>query len=148
MSREGERTIAIGGNFIGNAFGLGSNVINISGDNYGVVGGMLSNCIDMIQKEASEERRSLLEDLQADVRKLIDKLPADKQDEAPQVAEDLEMLVKQATSEKPNRKRYTFSAEGLLDASKWVKDFAGNISGPILSLGKAIWPDFKLPGSN
>jgi hypothetical protein len=39
------------------------------------------------------------------------------------------------------------SAEGLLEASKWVKDFAGNIAGTIATLGKFIWPDFLLPVS-
>jgi hypothetical protein len=56
------------------------------------------------------------------------------------------MLVKQATSEKPNRKWYSLSAEGLLDAATWVKDFTGNIGGTILNLGKLLWPDFRLPG--
>jgi hypothetical protein len=144
MPREGEKTIAIGGSFVGNAFGAGSSVVN----NNVQVGSTLSNCINMIGNETSEKRRTLLEDLQEDVEKLIDKLPADKRGEAPQVAESLEMLVKQATSERPNRKWYSLSAEGLLEASKWVKDFAGNIADPILSLGKSLWPDFKLPESN
>jgi internalin A len=81
------------------------------------------------------------------VQKLIDSLPEDKKDVASQVAENLEMLVKQATSEKPNRKWYSISAEGLVEASKYVKDFTGNIAGTIKSLGKAIWPDFLLPES-
>jgi len=49
------------------------------------------------------------------------------------------MLVKQATSEKPNRKWYSVSAEGLLEASKWVKDFSGNIAGTVGQLEKLIW---------
>jgi hypothetical protein len=86
-----------------------------------------------------------LEAVNRDVQKLIESVPADKKEE---VAENLEMLLKQAASGKRNRKWYSVSAEGLLEASKWVKDFTGNISGTILKLGKALWPDFKLPGSN
>jgi hypothetical protein len=59
---------------------------------------------------------------------------------------NVEIIVKQATSEKPNRKWYSVSAEGLLDAAKWVKGFSGNIGGTILNLGKLLWPDFRLPG--
>ena len=145
MSREGEKTIAIGGSFVGNAFGIGSSVINIGGDNYGQVGQTLTNCTNMIEQESSSERRTWLEDLQRNVRRLIEQLPADKKDEAPQIADNLEILVKQATSEKPNRKWYSVSAEGLLDAAKWVRDFTGNIGGTIKNLGQAIWPDFQLP---
>jgi internalin A len=144
----GEYIVGIGGSSIGNAFGAGSNVINIGGDNYGQVGVTLTNCINMILKEPSDGRRALLEALNRDVRRLIENLPADKQDAGPEVAENLEMLVKQATSEKPNRKWYSLSADGLLEASKWVQDFTGRIGGTLLTLGKAIWPDFEMPESN
>jgi hypothetical protein len=55
------------------------------------------------------------------------------------------MLVKQATNKKPDRKWYSLSAEGLLEASKFVKDFSGNIAGTVGQLGKLLWPDFSLP---
>jgi len=121
---------------------IGGNVVNSQ------VGQTLTNCTNKIHNQAPGERKDLLEALDRDVRDLIARLPADKTDEAPEIAKNLKLLVEEATSAKPNRKWYSVSAEGLLDASKWVKDFAGNISGPILSLGKAIWPDFKLPESN
>lgn len=55
-------------------------------------------------------------------------------------------LVKEATSSSPDRKWYSVSAEGLLEASKWVKDFTGNIVGILINLGKKMWgADFKLP---
>ena len=38
------------------------------------------------------------------------------------------------------------SAEGLLEASKFVQDFSGNIAGTLGNLGKTLWPDFHLPG--
>lgn len=111
------------------------------------VGQTLTNCNNMVNQQPKGERRNLLEKLQQEVKKLIEHLPVDKQEEAPQVAENLEMLTKQATSEKPNRKWYSVSAEGLLEASKWTKDMAGNIGETIKTLGKSLWPDFLLPGS-
>ena len=77
---------------------------------------------------------------------LIKNLPADKSKEAQKVADKLEVVVKQATSEEPDREWYSLSAKGLLEASKWVKDFTGNIGGTLLNLGKKLWSDFVLPG--
>lgn len=125
------QNIHIGGNAQGNAFGDGSRVTNINSFNH---------CAD----PAAAERELAV--LKTQVAELVAKLPADKKDEAPQVAENLEMLVKQATSDKPNRKWYSLSAEGLLEASAFVKNFTGNIAGTIGNLGKAIWGDFTLPG--
>jgi len=113
--------------------------------NFGQIAEVMTNCTNMIQMQPSEERRAWLEELQRDAKKLIESLPADKKDEAPKVAKNLELLVKEATSDKPDRKWYSVSAEGLLEASNYVKDFTGNIAGTIKSLGKAIWPDFHLP---
>ena len=60
---------------------------------------------------------------------------------APQVAENLEMPVSQATNPKPNRKWISLPAEGLLEASNWVKDFTGNIAGTVSQLGRLLWPE-------
>jgi len=105
----------------------------------------LTNSTNMVQQQPAGTKKDLLDQLRRDVEALISHLPADKADEAPQVAEDLEMLVKQATSDKPNRKWYSVSAEGLLEASKWVNNFSGNILGTVGQLGKLIWPDFSPP---
>ena len=110
-------------------------------DNYGQAGQTLTNCTNMIQQQAPGERKDLLEELANQVQQLIAALPADKQEETPHVVENLEMLVKQATSAKPNRKWYSVSSEGLLEASKWVKDYSGNIAGTITNLGKLLWPE-------
>jgi len=99
----------------------------------------------MVLQQPPGEKKHLLDQLRRDVEAMISHLPADKADEAPQVAENLEMLVKQATSDKPNRKWYSVSAEGLLEASKWTKDFGGNIIGTVGQLGKLMWPDFSPP---
>ena len=110
-------------------------------DNYGQAGQTLTNCTNMIQQQAPGERKNLLEELVKQVQQLIAALPAEKQEETPQLAENLELLVKQATSAKPNRKWYSVSSEGLLEASTWVKDYSGNIAGTIKNLGKLLWPD-------
>ena len=110
-------------------------------DNYGQAGQTLTNCTNMIQQQAPGERKSLLEELVKQVQQLIAALPAEKQEETPQLVESLELLVKQATSAKPNRKWYSVSSEGLLEASAWVKDYSGNIAGTIMKLGKLLWPE-------
>lgn len=124
---------------IDRSINIGGNVTN------SMVGQTLTNCINRIQLQAPSARKELLEKLSSDVKKLIEQLPAEKTDEAPQIVENLEMVVKQATSEKPNRKWYSVSAEGLLDAARWVRDFTGNIGGTILNLGKSLWPDYQTP---
>ena len=111
---------------------IGGNVINSQ------VGQTLTNCTNMIQQQAPGERKDLLESLQEEVRQLIAALPAEKHAEAPHVAENLEMVVKQATSEKPNPKWYSVSTEGLLEATTWVKNYGGNIAGTLTSLGKLL----------
>ena len=109
------------------------------------VGQTLTNCTNMIQQQAPGERKELLERIDREVNELIAKLPKDKQEEA---AEDLAKMVKGATMEPPNRRWYSMSAEGLLEASKFVRDFAGNIVGTVGTLGKLLWPDFSLPGQD
>ncbi len=117
---------------------IGGNVTNSQ------VGQTLINCTNMANQQPAGPRQELVETLNRDAQKLIETLPEDKKDEA---AENLEMLLKQATGKKPNRDWYSLSAKGLLEAATWVKDFSGNIGASVLDLGKLIWPDFKLPGA-
>lgn len=120
--------------------------INIGGDvTNSQVGQTLTNCTNLILEQMPGEQKDLLEELAKQVRELIAALPARKQEDAPQIAENLEMVVKQVTSPKPQRKWYDLSAGGLVEASKFVKDFSGNIAGTLTSLGKSLWPDFTLP---
>ncbi len=111
---------------------------HIGRDNYGQVGQTLTNCTNMIQQQAPGELKSQLEELDQQVRQLISQLPEEKKPEAKAIEEDLEMVIKQATSEKPNRKWYEVSSKGLLDASKYVKDFTGNIAGTLKNLGALV----------
>lgn len=128
-----------------NKAGWSDNRIHIGGDVVNSqVGQVLTNCTNMVQQQAPGERRDLLEKLNREGRELIDQLPADQKGVA---AENLEMLVKQATHPKPNRKWYSLSAEGLLEAAKWAKDFTGNIVDTVKTLGKSLWPDFSLSES-
>lgn len=101
----------------------------------------------MVQQRAPGPRKNLLEALTRDVHKLIESLPEDKIKEAPKVADKLETLIKQTSSEEPDREWYSLSAKGLLAASQWVKDFTGNIGGTLLNLGKSFWPDFQFSES-
>lgn len=110
------------------------------------VGQTLTDCQVMVQQQPAGAQKELLTTLTNDVDQLVKQLPAAKADEAHQVAENLELLVKQATSAKPNRKWYDVSSEGLLEASKWVKDFTGNITGTVGQLGKLLFPGYELPG--
>ena len=120
---------------------IGKNSININSQ----YGRKLNNCSIMVQQHEPGEKKDLLEELQNQVEEILKRLPEEKQNEAQQVADNLEMAIKQATADKPNRKWYSVSAEGLLEAATWVKDFSGEIAGTIKNLGTMLWPDFELP---
>ncbi len=118
---------------------------NVGGDSINSqVGQTLTNCTNTIRQQALGERKDLLEKLEEHVKQLIKALPAEKHEE---VAGNLELAVKSVTSAKPNRAWYSVSAEGLVEASKFLKDFSGNIAGAATSLGQSIWQDFLLPKS-
>jgi len=120
--------------------------INISGNVVSSqVGQALMNCRNIVRHKASDEHRALLETLIQDVQKLVEALPEESTSDATGILEDLEMVVQQATSEKPSRKWYSVSAEGLLEAANWVRGFSASIGGTVLELGKALWPDFRMP---
>lgn len=113
------------------------------------VGQTLTNCSNIIQQQPAGEKKTLLDQLQTDVKSILDTLPQDKKDKESEIADYLKAIVEQSTGKAPaNRRFYTVSAEGLLEASKWCKDFAGNIFGTIGQLGKMLWPDFSVPKSS
>jgi len=95
----------------------------------------MTNCQQMIQNQNAGELKSLLEKLEQEVTLLVQKLPEEKREET---AGNLELLTKAVTSTKPNRKWYSVSSEGLLEAAKYVKDFSGNIAESIGSLTKLL----------
>ncbi|MEC5213847.1 hypothetical protein RCH06_002402, partial [Polaromonas sp. CG_9.5] len=106
----------------GNSIHIGGNVTNSQ------VGQTLTNCTNMVQQQAPGERKDLLEALQKQVAQIIAALPEDKKDKAAEVADNLEVVVKEVTSAKPRRKWYSLGAAGLLEAASYVKDFGGNIT--------------------
>lgn len=109
------------------------------------VGQTLTNSCNRVRQQAPGERKDLLETLPKHMQQLIAELPEGKKDEAPQVAENLELLVKQATSAKPNRQWYSVSSKGVLEATGWVKDFSTKIGGTLTSLAATLGADFVLP---
>ena len=138
---QGGITIIVQGDYINRDKPMSDQRIHIGGNvTNSQVGQTLTNCTNTVQQQAPGERKDLLEALVKQVQQLIAALPVDKQEEAPQVAENLEMLVKQATSAKPNRKWYSVSKDGLLEASQFVKDFGVSIAGTLGSLEKLVWP--------
>jgi hypothetical protein len=98
-----------------------------------------SNAI--VGQQATSDKKAILEQLQKEVREIIAALPDSEQETT---ADMLTSLVTQATAEKPNRKWYSVSAEGLIDASKQVKEITSNVAGTVGQLGKLIWPDFSI----
>jgi hypothetical protein len=118
--------------------------IRIGGSvNNSQVGQTLTNCHNLIQQQASGERKALLEELERETRTLIEVLPADKQDKA---SKNLKLALEAVTTDPPDRSWYSVSTTGLLEAGKYVKDFTGNIAGAIGNLGKALWPDWLTGG--
>ena len=129
--------IHVGGDYIEGTKPM-SQDINITGNiTNSQIGQTLTNCTNMIQNQNEGPLKTLLADLEKDVQALISQLPEDQKEEA---TGNLELLVKAATSEKPNPKWYSVSSDGLLEASKYVKDFTGNIAGTLTNLGKFLWP--------
>ena len=117
------------------------------GTNYGQFGEVLNNCTNVINQRASGETKELLEKLRNDVEKLIRGLPSEQAEVAEKASKSLQRLVDTATEKNPDREWFSLSAKGLLEASKFVKDFTGNITGTIGQLGKVFWPDYKLPAT-
>jgi hypothetical protein len=106
----------------------------------------LDNCLNTIQQVENAELKAAMEKLHGEVSSLLMKFD-DRQDvkRAAETRENLETLVKEASRVEPRRKWYELSAEGLIEASKFVKDFTGNIAGTVGQIGRLFWPDFKLP---
>jgi hypothetical protein len=119
------------------------NTQNIYGGTFhGPVAVTMRKCTTTIGRQPDSERKQLLSELQNEVKELAVKLPPEMQKEA---IDNLEKLVDSTVDEKPKRPWYDVSARGLIEASKFVKDFTGNIVGTIGQLGKLLWPDYEVP---
>lgn len=84
------------------------------------------------ESELSDELKGLLKELSVAVSKIVEHLP---KDEAQDVAEDLGTLIDQATREKPKRKWWSVSIDGLSKAAEKL----GKIGMPVLEIiGKIV----------
>lgn len=81
----------------------------------------------------SDELKRLLKDLSIAVGTMTQEL---SKQEAEDVAEDLETLVEQATREKPKRKWWSVSVDGLTQAAKNI----GKVGEPVIDILKRIVP--------
>ena len=88
---------------------------------------IIQDSFNLIEKsQAGPELKDSLQELNRQVAELITKLPEDK---AKQVAQDLDMLTKEAVSPKPRRPFYSVTAEGLKEAAKAV----GEVAEPVIA---------------
>ena len=99
------------------------------------VGYGITNSQKIIQEQLPGELKTLLTQLELDVKTLIPKIPVEKRAKA---EKNLATLVIEATSAEPDREWYSVSSKGLLEASAFVKDLTGNIAGTIGSLTKLL----------
>jgi esterase/lipase superfamily enzyme len=112
--------------------------------NYGQIGETLTNCTSIIKQQSDSEAKRLLEKLQADVTAMIQAFPTEQTKLGEKTSKNLQRLIEVATEKEPEREWYSVSAKGVLEASKFAKEFTGNIAGTIGQLGKLLWPNFKL----
>lgn len=141
-SKNGWPIYNVQGNFINNvgekmtnslnSLSIGGNVTNSQ------VGLDLTNCLNTISNLAEGERKDLLGNIAQETKAILAALPEAKKGEVAHVTENLELLVKQANSDNPNKTWYGVSAAGLLEAASWVKNYSGNIGETIDKLGKLI----------
>nr|WP_081983983.1 COR domain-containing protein [Massilia sp. JS1662] len=111
---------------------IGGNVTNSQ------IGQSLQNCTNLIHSQPDGEKKALLSEITKETTKIIEALPEEKKPESEQITNNLEQLVKQATSEKPNKQWYSISTEGLIEAANWIKDYSGNIVPTLEKLGKIL----------
>lgn len=97
----------------------------------------------IIQNDVPDDIKELLESLSAQVTTLTSSMPEEKQQD---ITRDLQQIITESSEERPKRKWYDVSAEGLLEASQFTKEFAGNIGSTILNIGRKLFGDsYKLP---
>lgn len=87
----------------------------------------------VVSSGLNDELKELLTELSIAVGKAIENLP---QDEGQDVAEDLDTLIDQATREKPKRKWWSVSIDGLIKAAEKL----GKVGIPIIELISKIVP--------
>jgi hypothetical protein len=105
---------------------------NTLGDVTQIVGSTITNSLNRVkQSDAPDDLKAKLLDLGKLVEQLVAKAPPEAQEQA---AKSLDVLTKEATSKKPDRRWYEVSGEGLIEAAKTVADMAA----PITTAVKAV----------
>jgi hypothetical protein len=106
--------------------------VNISGTVHGdvqvgqLVAQTIANAMNWIQgSDAPDELKARLMEVQQLTAELVKKAPPDVQEKA---AKSLDVLTKEATSDKPDRAWYEVSAKGLIEAAQTVAELTGPIS--------------------
>jgi internalin A len=134
--------VIVNGNLFANftqEMNTNTSTINIGGSvTNSQIGQLLTNCVNSIERQPSGAKKELLEQIAKEVGSIMNALPVEKKDEAGQVAENLELLVKQATCERPQKAWYQVSSAGLLEAASWVKDYSGDIADALGKLGNML----------
>jgi hypothetical protein len=99
-----------------------------------VVAKSIENSFNRIDtSSASDELKTLLRDLSVAVEKMMEHLPKEERDDA---AEDRDKLIEQAVQEKPKRKWWSVSVDGLSKAAENL----GEIGKPVLDIVAQIVP--------
>lgn len=92
----------------------------------------ISNSFHQIETSSlSVDMKSLLKELSVEVGKMVEQLPPEQ---ASEVARDLKTLTDEAISEKPRRKWWELSVDGLKDAAKTV----GEIGQPVIETAAKV----------
>lgn len=124
----GNRSVKIGGSNIGGVISTGDHAnIRVHNENVGNLPG-----------EQSDKEK--IEALVKQLNELLEKVPAEKREEAEAVAGLGTQLIEQASAEKPNKTLLQISANGMIEAAKGlagvvpsaitiVKDIAGLVTG-------------------
>jgi small GTP-binding protein len=137
-------TLIVQGDFVeGDKLMSSNHSVNITGDIHNSqIGQELSNCSILIAQQENLELREMLKNVERLTVELIDKVVGEDREE---VKSNLELAVKAATANVPNRRWYSISTAGLLEASKFVTNINGELITHLAALGKWLWPDFQLP---
>lgn len=116
------------------------------GTNYGQVGEVLTQCTNIVGSQPDGEVKRLQEQLQGEIVRFLDTLPESEGKIREKVAKKLKTVLEATSEQEPERKWYSVTAEGLLEAATFTEDFAKKIGGTLSALGKVLWPDFSLGG--
>jgi hypothetical protein len=119
--------------------GSGNQVVNLAAGasiHGPVVNGVIRDSFNVIEKSnASTELKAELTNLTTLVAQMVEKLDKERATEA---TRDLKALTEEATSPTPRRRWYELSSAGLLEAAKFVGEFAGKLTASVGAVTKLL----------